>query len=99
MPRRARFTGRCGIRSWAPAAPGALAKAEADLLAARESVAEARRALARLADEARRLAEVRAPVDGQVLSVRVHVIHGSEGTAALRLLYRKTTQPPRAPGG
>jgi hypothetical protein len=55
--------------------------------------------LERLTDDARRLTEVRAPVDGQILSVRVHVIHGSEGTAALRLLYRKTTEPPRAPGG
>jgi inner membrane protein len=81
------------------AAPGALTKAEADLLVARESVAQARRALARLADEARRLREVRAPVDGQVLTVRVHVIHGSEGTAALRLLYRKGAAPPPAPRG
>jgi membrane-bound metal-dependent hydrolase YbcI (DUF457 family) len=81
------------------AAPGGLAKWETDLLAAREAVAQARRVRERLGDEARRLTEVRAPVDGQVLSVRVHVIHGSEGTAALRLLYRKTTQPPRASGG
>ena len=80
-------------------APGGLAKVETDLLAAREAVAQAQRALERLSDDARRLTEVRAPVGGQVLSVRVHVIHGSEGTAALRLLYRKTTQPPRASGG
>ena len=80
-------------------APGGLDKTETDLLAAREAVAQAQRALERLSDDARRLTEVRAPVDGQVLSVRVHVIHGSEGTAALRLLYRKTTQPPRASGG
>jgi inner membrane protein len=73
------------------AAPGGLAKAEADLLAAREAVAQARRALERLGDDARRLTEVRAPVDGQILSVRVHVIHGNEGTAALRLLYRRIT--------
>jgi hypothetical protein len=81
------------------AAPGGLAKGETDLLAAREAVAQAHRVLERLTDDARRLTEVRAPVDGQILSVRVHVIHGSEGTAALRLLYRKTTEPPRAPGG
>ena len=78
------------------AAPGGLARAETDLLAARDVVAQARRTLERLGDEARRVTEVRAPVDGQVLSVRVHVIHGSEGTAALRLLYRKGTAPPRA---
>ena len=78
-------------------APGGLAKTETDLLAARDAVAQARRTLARLRDEARHLTEVRAPVDGQVLSVRLHVIHGSEGTAALRLLYRKVTAPPRAP--
>jgi len=30
-------------------------------------------------------------VDGQVLTIRVHVIHGSEGTAVLRLLYRKAS--------
>jgi hypothetical protein len=80
------------LRGVALTAPGTLAKAEADLLAAQEAVAQSRRALARLADEARRFTEVHAPVDGQVLSVRVHVIHGSEGTAALRLLYRR---PPR----
>jgi multidrug efflux pump subunit AcrA (membrane-fusion protein) len=79
------------------AAAGSLARTETDLLAARDAVAQARRTLAQLGDEARRLTEVRAPVDGQVLSVRVHVIHGSEGTAALRLLYRKVTAPPRAP--
>jgi hypothetical protein len=28
-------------------------------------------------------------MDGQVLSVGVHLIHGSEGTAALRLLFQK----------
>ena len=70
-------------------APAGLARAEADLLAAREAVAQARRELQHLADEARDAAEVRAPVDGQVLTARVHVIHGSEGTALLRLLYRK----------
>jgi hypothetical protein len=72
-----------------------LAKTEADLLVVRESVAQARRALERLADEARRLIEVRAPVDGQILSVWVHVIHGGEGTAALRLLYRTIPGPRR----
>ncbi len=30
------------------------------------------------------------PVDGQVLTIRVSIIHGSEGTAVLRLLYRKS---------
>jgi membrane-bound metal-dependent hydrolase YbcI (DUF457 family) len=79
------------------AASGALARAEAELLAAREATAQARRELDRLAAEARRVADVRAPVDGQVLTLRVHVIHGSEGTAVLRLLYRKVTAPPRAP--
>ena len=74
------------------AAPGAVGRAEAELLAAREAVAQARRELDRLADEARRATEVRAPVDGQVLTLRVHVVHGSEGTARLRLLYR---WPPR----
>jgi membrane-bound metal-dependent hydrolase YbcI (DUF457 family) len=78
------------------AGPGSLAKTEADLLAAREAVARARRTFERLGEEARRLTEVRAPVDGQVLSLRVHVIHGSESTAALRLLYRKVTAAPRA---
>jgi hypothetical protein len=73
------------------AAPGALARAEADLLAAQEAVAQARRDLQRLADEVRL-------ADGQVLTARVHVIHGSEGTSALRLLYRKTTAPSRASG-
>jgi inner membrane protein len=81
------------------AAPGAVLRAEADLLAARDAVRAARRMRERLGDEARRLAEVRAPVDGQVLSVRVHVIHGSEGTAVLRLLYRKVTVPPGSPSG
>jgi inner membrane protein len=80
-------------------APGGLARAEAEVLTAREAVAQARRELERLGDEARRLAEVRAPVDGQVLSVRVHVIHGSEGTAALRLLYRKGTSSSPTSGG
>ena len=68
---------------------GSLARAEADLLTAREAAVQARRELDRLAEEARHVTEVRAPVDGQVLTLRVHVIHGSEGTAVLRLLYRK----------
>jgi inner membrane protein len=71
------------------AASGALARAEADALAAREATAQARRELDRLTEETLRASEVRAPVDGQVLTLRVHVIHGSEGTAALRLLYRR----------
>jgi inner membrane protein len=78
------------------AGPGGLAKAETERLTAREAVARARRTIERLDEEARRLTEVRAPVDGQVLSLRVHVIHGSESTAALRLLYRKVTAPPKA---
>ena len=80
------------------AARGSFDKADADLRSARQAVAQARRAIEQLSDEARRLREVRAPVDGRVLSVRVHVIHGSESTAALRLLYRKTTPLPRASG-
>lgn len=71
------------------AAPGALAREAAALLRAQETLAQARRELDRLADEARRASEIRAPVDGQVLTLRVHVIHGSEGTAVVRLLYRK----------
>jgi inner membrane protein len=71
------------------APPGALARVEAELLAARDATAGARRELDRLAEGARRVAEVHAPVDGQVLTLRVHVIHGSEGTAVLRLLYRR----------
>ena len=59
------------------------------LLRAEEALAQARRALVSLDDEARRLAEIRAPVEGQVLTVRVHVVHGSEGTAQIRLLYRR----------
>jgi multidrug efflux pump subunit AcrA (membrane-fusion protein) len=55
-----------------------------------QAVEQSRRDLARLAEEADRLSEVRSPVDGQVLTIRVHVIHGSEGTAVLRLLYRKS---------
>jgi inner membrane protein len=76
------------------AAPGAEAQAEAAHQRAEADVAQARRALDRLADEARRQTEIRAPVDGQVLTVRVHVIHGSEGTAALRLLYRRRPAAP-----
>ncbi len=72
-------------------APAAVAREEAHLLRAHEAVAHSRRELARLAAEAHGLAEVRSPVDGQVLTIRVHVIHGSEGTAVLRLLYRKAS--------
>jgi multidrug efflux pump subunit AcrA (membrane-fusion protein) len=79
------------------AAPGALAPAEAAHQRAEAALAQARRALARLADEARRQTEIRAPVDGQVLTIRVHVIHGSEGTAALRLLYRRHPPAPAPP--
>jgi inner membrane protein len=68
---------------------GTLARAQADQRAAQDAVAQARRALDQLADEARRTREVRSPVDGQVLTIRIHVVHGSEGTAALRLLYRR----------
>ncbi len=71
------------------AAPGAVAREEANLLRAQEAVDQSRRELARLAEEAQHLAEVRSPVDGQVLTIRLHVIHGSESTALLRLLYRK----------
>jgi inner membrane protein len=68
---------------------GALAKAAAEHDTARAAVADARRHLDQLADEARRTREIRSPVDGQVLTIRIHVVHGSEGTAALRLLYRR----------
>lgn len=71
------------------AAPAAVARVEAVLLRAREAVTQGRGELARLSEDARRLTEVRAPVDGQVLTIRVHVIHGSESTALVRLLYRK----------
>jgi len=71
------------------AARGAVEREEAALRRAREAVEQSRRELARLAEEAARLSEVRSPVDSQVLTLRVHVIHGSEGTAVLRLLYRK----------
>ena len=74
------------------AAPSAVGRAESELLAARDAAAGTRRELDRLAEEVRRATEVRAPVDGQVLTLRVHVIHGSESTARLRLLYRR---PPR----
>jgi multidrug efflux pump subunit AcrA (membrane-fusion protein) len=71
------------------AAPGAIDRERRTLLRAEEALAQARRALVSLDDEARRLAEIRAPVVGQVLTVRVHVVHGSEGTAQIRLLYRR----------
>ncbi|MFZ1059781.1 MAG: metal-dependent hydrolase [Candidatus Rokuibacteriota bacterium] len=74
------------------AAPGAVEREEAGVLRARVAVEQERRELARLAEEAARLSEVRSPVDGQVLTIRVHVIHGSESTAVLRLLYRKGSQ-------
>jgi inner membrane protein len=70
------------------AAPGAVAREAAALLRAQTALAESRRALDTLAEAARRAAEVRAPVDGQVLTIRVHVIHGGEATAQVRLLYR-----------
>ena len=73
---------------------GALAKAAAEHDTARAAVAHARRQLDQLADEARRANEVRSPVDGQVLTLRVHVVHGSEGTAVLRLLYRRPSPGP-----
>jgi multidrug efflux pump subunit AcrA (membrane-fusion protein) len=69
------------------AAAGAIERGEAQLLRAREAVEPSSRELVRLAEEAARLSAIRSPVDGQVLTV--HVIHGSEGTAVLRLLYRK----------
>jgi inner membrane protein len=75
------------------AAPGAVDRERAALLRAEETLAQARRALVSLADEARRLAEIRAPVDGQVLTLRVHVVHGNEGTAQVRLLYRRPSPP------
>jgi inner membrane protein len=74
------------------AVAGAVTREETARLRAQETVAQARRELDRLADEARRAAEIRAPVDGQVLTLRVHVIHGSEGTAVLRVLYRRAAR-------
>jgi hypothetical protein len=81
-------------------APGAVTREEAARFRAQEAVAQARRELDRVADEARRAGEIRASLDGQVLTVRVHVIHGSEGTAVLRLLYRRGDRrvSERAPG-
>ncbi len=73
------------------AARGAVEREEANLLRAQEAVDQSRRELARLAEEAQHLAEVRSPVDGQVLTIRVFIIHGSESTAVLRLLYRKAS--------
>jgi hypothetical protein len=95
------------------APPGAHAKAAAEHDFGRAAVADGHRQLDQVADEARRAREVRSPVDGQVLTLRVHVVHGSEGTAALRLLYRRPSpisdsgvsegdrtllQPPGEPG-
>lgn len=74
------------------AAPGAVPREEANLVEAAAAVAHARRELARVTEEARRLTRIRAPVEGQILTIRVHVIHGSESTAVLRLLYRKASQ-------
>jgi inner membrane protein len=74
-------------------APGAADRELMALRRAEEALAQARRGLVSLDDEAQRLAEIRAPVDGQVLSVRVHVVHGSEGTAQIRLLYRRPSPP------
>jgi inner membrane protein len=76
------------------ASSGAVGRAEADLLTAQEAVAQARRELERLTEETERATTVRAPVDGQVLTLRVHVVHGSEGTARLRLLYQRPPRPP-----
>jgi inner membrane protein len=72
----------------------ALARAEADYGVGRAAVDQARRTLSQLADEARRTREIRSPVSGQVLTMRVHVIHGSEGTAAIRLLYKNAPASP-----
>jgi multidrug efflux pump subunit AcrA (membrane-fusion protein) len=74
-------------------APGAVDRERAALLRAEEGLAQARRALVSLDDDARQLAEIRAPVNGQVLTVRVHVVHGNEGTAEIRLLYRRPSPP------
>jgi multidrug efflux pump subunit AcrA (membrane-fusion protein) len=76
------------------ASPGTAGRVEADLLTAQEAVAQARRELERLAEETDRATAIRAPVDGQVLTLRVHVVHGSEGTARLRLLYRRPAKTP-----
>jgi multidrug efflux pump subunit AcrA (membrane-fusion protein) len=71
------------------APPGALAREQAALDHTDDALAQARRSVAHEVDEARRAAEVRAPVEGQVLLLRLPAIHGSEGTAQLRLLYRR----------
>lgn len=71
------------------AAPAAVDQEEVALLRARVAVEQARRELAHVDEDARRLAEVRVPVDGRILTVRVQAIHGGESTALVRLLYRK----------
>jgi inner membrane protein len=78
------------------AAPGALEREEAGLLRARDAVAQARRELARVAEEARRLTEIRAPLDGHVLTIRLSAVRGNEATATIRFLYRKTSSSDRA---
>lgn len=93
MPREAKVHQAQGLVAPRLAVPGSVAREETPRLRAQEAVAETRRELDRLVAEVRRLAEVRFPVDGQVLTLRVHVIHGSEGTVVLRLLYRKAGGP------
>jgi inner membrane protein len=78
------------------AAPGALEREAAGLLRARDAVAQARRELARVAEEARRLTEIRAPMAGHVLTIRLSAVRGNEGTATIRLLYRRPTPGDRA---
>lgn len=73
------------------ASPAAADQEEVALLRARGAVEQARRELARVEEDARRLSEVRAPVDGRILTVRIQAIHGGETTALVRLLYRKPT--------
>jgi membrane-bound metal-dependent hydrolase YbcI (DUF457 family) len=67
---------------------------EAALVRAHDAIEHARRELTRMDEIARQLSEIRAPVDGQVLTIRIHAIHGSEGTALVRMLYRKAKGAP-----
>ena len=72
------------------AAAGALEREEASLLRDEDGRTRVRRELARVGEEARRLTEIRAPVDGHALTIRLSAVHGREGTATMRLLCRKT---------
>ena len=81
------------------AAAGVVPREGANLAQAAAKVAHGRRELARATEEARRLTEIYAPLDGQLLTIRVHVIHGSDSTAVLRLLYRRAAAGRGGPRG